>query len=119
MNETSKRNIPARHKAASKSTAIVHWRDESPCESMSSGGQLSVEAHEPFVLHFGRDGWQDITDLDSQPLGSGWYAARLDTKRLGVKQSIEFTRRFLGPRSWEQHDWQVRLGSANHANIKG
>lgn len=107
---SAKRTAPLGVKAGAKSAQVVHWRDDAPCEEVRSGGHLSVEAREPFQLHFGHDGWQKVADLDSQPLASGWHAAELDLKRLGVKQSLEFTRRFHGPRGWEQHDWQIRFG---------
>lgn len=105
----SKRKTPPGHKAATKTATVVHWRDEAPCEQVSADARLSVESREPFMLHFGHDGWQAVADLDSQPLTSGWHAAALDFKRVGVKQSLEFTRRFIGPRGWEHRDWQVHV----------
>ncbi|MDE2272690.1 MAG: hypothetical protein KGL00_00700 [Gammaproteobacteria bacterium] len=109
---SSNRKFSARREAAGKPAPVVHWRDDAPCERVSPGAHLSVESREAFVLHFGHDGWQDVTDLDSQPLAAGGYAAALDLKRLGVNQSLEFTRRFLGPRGWEHHDWQVHVNRA-------
>ncbi|MDE2070057.1 MAG: hypothetical protein KGJ04_02180 [Gammaproteobacteria bacterium] len=119
MSTTSaNRKSPARRKAAGKPAPVVHWRDEAPCERVSSAVRLSVESREPFVLHFGHDGWQGVTDLDSQPLAAGGHAAALDLRRLGVSQSLEFTRRFLGPRGWEHHDWQVRVDRATPGHNK-
>lgn len=108
----SKRRNSAGRKTAAKPAPVVQWRDDAPCERVRLGAQLSVESREPFVLHFGHDGWQEVTDLDSRPLASGWHAAGLDLKRLGVRQSLEFTRRFLGPRGWEHHDWQIHVEDA-------
>ncbi|MBU6470394.1 MAG: hypothetical protein KGQ68_06900 [Gammaproteobacteria bacterium] len=109
---SSNRKFSARREAAGKPAPVVHWRDDAPCERVSPGVRLSVESREAFVLHFGHDGWQDVKDLDSQPLAAGGHAAALDLKRLGVNQSLEFTRRFLGPRGWEHHDWQVHVNRA-------
>lgn len=106
---SSKHKSPARRKTAAAAVRVVHWRDDAPCECVHPGARLLVEARDPFMLHFGRDGWQEVADLDSQPLASGWHTATLDLKRLGVHQSLEFTRRFIGPRGWEHHDWQVRV----------
>lgn len=115
---SSNRKSWARREAAGRPAPVVHWRDDAPCERVSPGAHLSVESREAFVLHFGHDGWQGVTDLDSQPLASGGYAAALDLKRLGVTRSLEFTRRFLGARGWEHHDWQVRVDSATPSHNK-
>lgn len=106
---STKRKAPAARRVVAKQSPVVHWRDEAPQARVQAGARLSVEAREPFVLHFGHDGWQQVTDLESEPQTSGWYGAGLDLKRVGAKHSLEFTRRFLGPRSWEQRDWQVRV----------
>jgi glucoamylase len=116
--DSSKLKSPARLRTVVKSVAVVHWRDEAPCEHVPVGVRLSVESREPFVLHFGHDGWQEVTDLDSTPLATGLHATGLDLKRLGVRQSLEFTRRFLGPRSWEHHDWQVRVEATTPGHSK-
>lgn len=115
---SSNRKSSARREAAGKPATVVHWRDDVPCEQVSPSAHLSVESREAFVLHFGHDGWQEVTDLDSRPLAAGGYAAALDLKRLGVNRSLEFTRRFLGPRGWEQHDWQVRVAGSTAGHNK-
>ncbi|MGH8113364.1 MAG: glycoside hydrolase family 15 protein [Rhodanobacteraceae bacterium] len=92
----------------------VHWRDTSPCLHLGAGARLSVEATEPFVLHVGHDGWQHVADVESSPVGLGMHGVQLDTASLDAKQAIDFTRRFLGPRDWEHHDWHVQVeGSAS------
>ena len=115
---SSNRKSSTQREAAYRPAPVVHWRDDAPCEQVSSGARLYVEAPEAFVLHFGHDGWQEVADLDSQPLAAGGHAAALDLKRLGVSRSLEFTRRFLGPRGWEHRDWQVRVGRATPEHDK-
>lgn len=91
---------------------VVHWRDDSPCVHLAAGAQLSIEARAPFALHYGHDAWQDAADVPSTPLAFGMHAVQLDPGSFAARQSIEFTRRFFGPRGWEQHDWQVRVDRA-------
>ncbi|HKT32468.1 MAG TPA: glycoside hydrolase family 15 protein [Gammaproteobacteria bacterium] len=93
----------------------VHWRDDSPCVHLAAGTQLSIEAREPFELHYGHDAWQGAADVQSTPLAFGLHAVRLDPHSLAARQSIEFTRRFLGPRGWEQRNWQVQIASTSEA----
>lgn len=94
--------------------ALVHWRDNSPCLHTPLGTPISIEASEPFELHFGHDGWKDAVDLPSAPGAFGLHGVRLDPKLIGALHSIEFTRRFLGPRSWEQENWQVAIAPAGN-----
>ncbi|MGH8292740.1 MAG: glycoside hydrolase family 15 protein [Gammaproteobacteria bacterium] len=91
----------------------VHWRDDAPCLQLPAGTQISIEACEAFELHYGHDAWQHVADVQSAPLAFGLHAVRLDPRRLAARQSIEFTRRFLGPRGWEQRNWQVQIGSTS------
>lgn len=112
------RKTSARRAPAGRPAPVVHWRDDAPCEQVSPGTRLSVESREAFVLHFGHDGWQEVTDLDSQPLAAGGHAAALDLGRVGVSRSLEFTRRFLGARGWEHHDWQVCIDRATPGHDK-
>ncbi|MGH8279340.1 MAG: hypothetical protein ACRETQ_07230 [Gammaproteobacteria bacterium] len=110
MNTTSsKHKAPARHKPARGAAPVAHWRDDALCDHVSPAVRLSVEANTPFMLHYGCDGWQRVANIDSTPLPGGGHAAELDLTRLGVQQSLEFTRRFIGARGWEHHDWQVRV----------
>lgn len=108
---SSKRKTTAKRKLNHDAAPVARWRDDAPCVLVSANTRLSVESAEPFMLHFGCDGWQRVTDVDSRPLAAGGHAAEVDLARLGVRQSLEFTRRFIGPRGWEHHDWQVRVGS--------
>lgn len=103
--------VAARYRHPPRVTCL-HWRDSSPCAHLAPGVTLSIEANEPFELHYGHDSWQDPANLESSPLGLGLYGVRLEAARFGAAHSIEFTRRFFGPRGWEQHTWQVRITSA-------
>ncbi|MGH8192069.1 MAG: glycoside hydrolase family 15 protein [Rhodanobacteraceae bacterium] len=91
---------------------VVHWRDDSPCEELAAGTDVSIEAREPFELHVGHDGWQHVADLPSTPAAFGLHAVRFDARHLAAGQTIDFTRRFSGPRGWEHRDWQIRLRRA-------
>lgn len=88
---------------------VTHWRDDSPCVHLPAGTQISIEAHEPFELHYGHDAWRDVADVQSAPVAFGLHRVRIDPRSLAARQSIDFTRRFLGPRGWERRNWQVKL----------
>lgn len=90
-------------------SALLHWRDDSPCTELTAGTVVSVEAGEPFQLHCGHDGWQDVADLPSTPAAFGLHAVQVDPKAFAASRSIDFTRKFLGPRGWERRNWQILL----------
>ncbi|MGH8279341.1 MAG: glycoside hydrolase family 15 protein [Gammaproteobacteria bacterium] len=94
---------------SSRPMTLAHWRDDSPCLHLARGARIAIEARQPFVLHYGRDGWQDLQDAESTPAGLGMHAVKIDCARLAARTSLEFTRRFPEPQGWEQRDWQVRI----------
>ncbi|HEX7324113.1 MAG TPA: glycoside hydrolase family 15 protein [Rhodanobacteraceae bacterium] len=100
--------VAARYRHARAAT-VLHWRDNSPCAVVGSGMRLSVEADAPFVLHYGHDGWNGVADAPSAPASFGIHAVQLDPAAIDATRSVEFTRRFLGPRGWEHHNWHVSL----------
>ncbi|TAN03804.1 MAG: glucan 1,4-alpha-glucosidase, partial [Rhodanobacteraceae bacterium] len=100
--------VAERYRSA-KYAAIAHWRDDTPCLHVTPGTQISIEAGEPFALHYGHDRWQDVADLQSTPIAFGLHGVRIDPKRVGARDSVEFTRRFLEPRGWERKNWQVTI----------
>lgn len=89
--------------------AVTHWREQAPCRTVNRGGVLLVEADAPFVLHLGRDGWKRVDDHASEPIGFGLHGVRLDVAALGARRTLEFTRRYIGERGWEGHDWPLLL----------
>lgn len=82
-----------------------HWRDSVPFDELPSGGTILVESDRPFTLHFGHDGWQEVRDEQSQPVGLDVQAVRLPAATLRGLGSLEFTRRFDD--GWEGRDWQL------------
>jgi glucoamylase len=87
----------------------AHWREHAPCQTVEHDTPLIIEGDQPFQLHLGVDGWQNIVDLESEPLGFGLYGVRVEAAKLGAQHSLEFTRHFADERGWEGHDWRVWL----------
>lgn len=109
---TSNGNAAIKLKSEIEPESVTHWRDDQPSGTLTLDTWLSVDSPEPFTLRYGYDDWQDIRELESQPLASGWHAVELDLRRIPLIQSLEFTRRFLGARGWERRDWTIWLCSA-------
>jgi len=110
-------SLVAQHFRSAPRSELVHWRDDAPCLRIPADTRISIEAGEAFELHYGRDAWQDVRDAQSVPLAFGLHGVRLDPRRLAARRSLEFTRRFLGPRGWEQRDWQVHIGGTSAGRV--
>ncbi|HMK95967.1 MAG TPA: glycoside hydrolase family 15 protein [Acidimicrobiales bacterium] len=99
--------VERRYGKAAEPAATWFWRDSSPFARLPAGRALVLEAGRPFTLHFGYDGWQDVSDRGSDPLGLGMHGARVAAEELLPHKSLQFTRRFDS--GFEGRDWDVEL----------
>jgi hypothetical protein len=72
------------------------------------GPALAIENAEPFILHFGFDGWQNVAERASTPLAFTLHGVRLEPNELADHAVLDFTRR-SPPGSWEGADHAVEL----------
>lgn len=89
--------------------AAWHWRASEPFAVLPSGRSLVIEAPQPFLLHYGFDGWQDVRELPSQPLGLGMHGLLFDAAPLDGHDAIDFTARDLATAAWDGTDHRIRL----------
>jgi glucoamylase len=90
--------------------ACWHWRDEVPVTHLLGGRGLLIEDREPFTLHYGFDGWQQIADRVATPLPCGLWGVELTVAELSSASSLQFTRHYL--EQWEGADHAIELGHA-------
>jgi glucoamylase len=95
--------------------ATWFWRDEAPVQRLPPGRALVVEAAEPFVLHFGFDGWQEVAERASAATGLGMHGVRLDAEELAPRSRLDFTRRWSVGERWEGTDHTLELQPAGSA----
>jgi glucoamylase len=60
------------------------------------------------VLHFGFDGWQQVTERTALAQPFGLWGVRLSVQELALFAELNFTRRYDG--GWEGEDHRVTLG---------
>jgi glucoamylase len=94
--------------AAPDSASVWHWRDEVPVGRLESGHALQIEDRAPFVLHFGFDGWQHVTESTAVVQPFGLWAVRFTVEQLARFSQLNFTRRYAS--GWEGTDYCVTLG---------
>lgn len=88
-----------------------YWRSSVSFDTLPAGRSLVVEDSQPFMLHVGTDGWREVEDHASQPLGLGMHGVRLDQSRLTPGARLTFTRFYPGLNRWEGEDHTVEVGA--------
>jgi glucoamylase len=83
-----------------------HWRPDVPFDRLPPNRDLIIEDCQPFMLHFGFDGWLRSADRDAEALSFGMYGVRLPSASLAAR-TLEFTRR-IGDQ-WEGHNHKIEL----------
>jgi glucoamylase len=85
-----------------------HWRHEVPIGRLEAGRALRIQHREPFTLHFGFNGWQELQDRKSVLSAFGLWEVELTAAELNPHAQLNFTRHYDG--SWEGEDHCVQLG---------
>jgi glucoamylase len=102
-------SVEERYHARRPRAAVWHWRETQPFAALPAGRGLLVEAACPFRLHHGYDGWQDVADTPSRPLGLGFhgvYFAAADVARHGA---LDFTFYLPDSGRWGGVDYHIDL----------
>jgi glucoamylase len=92
--------------AQTPQSAVWHWRDWADFASAPDGVALQVEERDPFVLHYGFDGWQSVDEVEASPLPFGLWGVRLEPSMLAGHTQLNFTRR---QPDWEGQDHTITL----------
>jgi glucoamylase len=101
-----------RHRGRVPRPRTRHWRRSVPIAELPLGCALVVEAPEAFVLHVGTDGWRDVHDLRSQPIGLDMNGVRIPATALRGHEALDFTFYFPDGDRWSGEDHHVRIGRA-------
>jgi glucoamylase len=103
-------SVEQRYQGRRPVAATWHWRRTEPFQRLPCGRDLLIENAAVFRLHYGFDGWRDVTDKQSEPQGLGMHGVRLDADILSGHATIEFSLYFPEGDSWEGEDHQIALG---------
>jgi len=89
-----------------------HWRQLSQLDVLPRGKSILIEAPEPFLLHFGFNGWNRIEDVQSTPTAFGMHGVEISASDLDSAASLEFTFYYMERSQWLGKDFAVGLGVA-------
>ncbi|ODA68106.1 Glucoamylase precursor [Methyloligella halotolerans] len=87
----------------------TRWRNEVPVPSLCQGRALIIEDREPFTLHLGWDGWQDVADVPAQELPFGLWGVAIEPERYAGRKELNFTRRYT--EGWEGKNHTVEIAA--------
>ncbi len=73
--------VRKRYGRKSPSAKRTRWRSETPKPTLAAGRTLLIEDQQPFTLHFGWDGWQEVAELEAEALPFGLWGVVVDAKR--------------------------------------
>jgi len=102
-------SVERRYHAQRPTASVWHWRHSEPFDMLPDGRSVLIEALTPFRLHYGFDGWHDITDMASEPYGLSMHGVRLDAAQLSGHATMEFTFYFPDETRWEGADHCIAL----------
>lgn len=97
-----------RYKGGPPEAATWHWRAEAQFDGLPRGRSIVVEHRGPFVVRFGFDGWQNVSEKVATRGLFGMWGVRFEHTELDGHGSLDFTRRF--DHAWEGGDHHITLG---------
>ncbi len=100
--------IEERYAAKVPTAATWHWRTEARFDRLVEGRRLAVEDRQSFVLHFGFDGWQNLSERWATRGPFGLWSVTFTAEELKPYEELNFTRRLEN--GWEGADHCVTLG---------
>ncbi|HUW26978.1 MAG TPA: glycoside hydrolase family 15 protein [Sulfuriferula sp.] len=84
------------------------WRLKQRLRNLPAGKELRLLLHAPARVHWGRNGWQEMADADTQDWGLAHIAA-LPTTLLNPGDTLEFTLYWPDTGQWQGEDFQIRI----------
>jgi glucoamylase len=84
------------------------WRLKQRPRNVPAGKELRLLLHAPARVHWGRNGWQDIADMNTQDWRLA-HIAVLPTTLLNPGDTLEFTLYWPHTGQWQGEDFQIRI----------
>jgi glucoamylase len=89
---------------------VWHWRLGCPIATLPRGKAILIEAPEPFLLHFGYNGWHRAADQQAAATEFGMYGVRIEADDLDSASSLDFTLYYSQRNTWLGRDVEVAIG---------
>ncbi|BFG79926.1 glucan 1,4-alpha-glucosidase [Paraburkholderia terrae] len=103
--------VDRRYQARRPEAVTWHWREPQPFDALPAGRTLLIENIEPFRLHYGFDGWDEVIDMPSESQGLSIHGVRIDGSALVGHSTIDFTIYSPESQRWAGVDYHIVLQS--------
>lgn len=85
------------------------WTPRFPIPQVRAGQTICLALPRPARVHYGRDGWQHVADIDTGDSGLTLHVAQLPSSGLAAGSHVEFTLFWIDTATWEGHDYQIDI----------
>lgn len=100
-----------RYGGRKKTSAYAFWWPHAQIRSIIAGCRLVIALPRAGMVHWGVNGWREVSDLEALDSSLGFWVAELDTGRMNKGESIDFTIRWQEG-GWERIDHRIEVVSA-------
>ena len=83
------------------------WTPAAPLVRLPRGKTLWLLLPRPALLHWGRDGWQQIRDVPTEAAGLAQWRVVLRADELAGAQTLEFTWQWQDSAQWQGRDYHI------------
>jgi glucoamylase len=87
------------------------WCWHARINQIERGTALIIALPRAALVHWGVNGWQDVTDGETQEIGLGLHGFELDASSLSRALFIDFTFRWHDTQDWVREDFHVAVGA--------
>jgi glucoamylase len=88
-------------------TAI--WSLNAPVGRIAAGVALVIALPRAAILHWGIDGWQNVSDRQTGDIGLGLHGCTIGPQELARATCINFTFRWTDTQIWAGNDFQIAI----------
>jgi len=103
------RSVHQRYHGRPPTAEYAFWFPHAAIATMAAGARLAIALPEPAIVHWGRDGWNDIQDLGTDDSGLGFHVAVVPTIGLASGTKIDFTWRARDSGEWYGRDYHLDI----------
>ncbi len=86
------------------------WRFNHKCRSIAAGKVLRVETKSPCRIRWSADGWQSVSEVETEDTKFNLHFADLRTDSLPSRTTVAFTFFWLEAQRWEGVNYEVTIG---------